>query len=307
MTNDGRAGVEAGPPLLETAIDAFPLWRRGKVRDVYDLGRELLVVATDRVSAFDVVLPTPIPGKGRVLTQLSLLWFDRLRDVVPNHVLSGDVGDYPLPLRPLREQLEGRSMLVRKTEPFPVECVVRGYLVGSGWKDYRRTGAVCGLPLPPGLREAERLEEPLFTPSSKAEEGHDENLPFETVAGLLGEGRAAELRELSLELYRRGRDFAASRGLLLADTKFEFGLHEGRVTWIDEALTPDSSRYWPAGAWAPGRTPPSFDKQYLRDWLESSGWDKRPPGPALPPDVVARTRDKYLEALARLSPGEAAR
>jgi len=293
--------LDASSPLSQTSIRDLPLWRRGKVRDVYDLGDRLLIVATDRISAFDVVLPTAIPSKGSVLTQLSLFWFRLLADVVPNHVISADVSEYPRELQAYRDQLEGRSMLVTKTEPFPVECVVRGYLAGSGWKDYRASGAVCGIALPPGLRESDRLEEPLFTPSTKAEAGHDENISFAEMSRLVGATRAAELRDVTLEVYRRARAHAEGRGILLADTKLEFGLRDGKLVWIDEAFTPDSSRFWPRDAYAPGRSQPSFDKQYVRDYLETLDWDKRPPGPPLPEDVVTRTREKYLEAYARLT------
>jgi len=287
-------------PLLETHLEGFRLWRRGKVRDVYDLGDRLLVVATDRLSAFDVVLPTGIPGKGVLLTQMSLFWFRLLSDVLPHHVLTADVAEYGPRLQRYRDQLEGRSMIVVKTEALPVECVVRGYLVGSGWKDYLATGAVCGLALPPGLRESERLEPPLFTPATKAETGHDENIPFETMEGTVGRERAAEARRVSLEIYSRARAHAEARGIILADTKLEFGVRDRRLRWIDEALTPDSSRFWPRDAYAPGRSQPSFDKQYVRDYLETLDWDKQPPGPELPPDVVARTVEKYVEAYERL-------
>jgi phosphoribosylaminoimidazole-succinocarboxamide synthase len=293
--------LDTSSPLSQTSIGDLPLWRRGKVRDVYDLGDRLLIVATDRISAFDVVLPTPIPSKGSVLTQLSLFWFRLLADVVPNHVISAEVSEYPRELQAYRDQLEGRSMLVVKTEPFPVECVVRGYLAGSGWKDYRAGGAVCGIALPPGLRESDRLEEPLFTPSTKAEAGHDENISFAEMSRLVGASRAAELRDVTLEVYRRARAHAEGRGILLADTKLEFGLRDGKLVWIDEAFTPDSSRFWPRDAYEPGRSQPSFDKQYVRDYLETLDWDKRPPGPPLPEDVVTRTREKYLEAYARLT------
>jgi phosphoribosylaminoimidazole-succinocarboxamide synthase len=289
--------------ILETTLDGAPLWRRGKVRDVYDLGEHLLIVATDRLSAFDVVLPTPIPGKGRVLTQLSLFWFSLLRTMVPNHVRTSDVSAYPEALRGQEDQLEGRSMLVLKTEPLPVECVVRGYITGSGWKDYQKSGQVCGIALPKGLRESDRLPEPIFTPTTKAESGHDESMSFDQVEDVLGAERAAEVRDLSLELYRRAAVHAEERGIILADTKFEFGLHEGRLVWIDEALTPDSSRFWPADRYEPGRGQPSFDKQYVRDYLETLDWDKKPPAPSLPPEVVDRTREKYEEALARLTDG----
>ena len=288
-------------PLFETKLPGFRLWRRGKVRDVYDLGERLLVVATDRLSAFDVVLKTPIPDKGRVLTQLSLFWFRLLEDVVSNHVLAAELDEYPAELRPFCDQLEGRSMLVRKTDPLPVECVVRGYITGSGWKDYQRTGAVCGIALPAGLRESDRLEPPIFTPATKAEAGHDENISFEETVRLLGEERAREVRELSSRLYARARVHAEARGILLADTKFEFGVRDGVLVWIDEALTPDSSRFWPKASYAPGRGQPSFDKQYVRDYLETLEWDKRPPGPELPAEVVTRTREKYREAYALLT------
>ncbi len=276
-------------------------WRRGKVRDIYDLGDRLLIVATDRISAFDVVLPSGIPAKGIVLTQLSLFWFRLLADLLPHHVITADVADYGPELQRHRDQLEGRSMIVLRTEPLPVECVVRGYIAGSGWKDYRATGAVCGIPLPPGLQESQRLDPPLFTPSTKAETGHDENISFAQVERSLGPERAAEVRDVSLEIYRRARAHAEERGIILADTKFEFGVREGRLVWIDEALTPDSSRFWPRDGYAPGRGQPSFDKQYVRDYLETLAWDKRPPGPALPAEVVQRTRDKYVEAYARLT------
>jgi phosphoribosylaminoimidazole-succinocarboxamide synthase len=291
----------AASTLLETRIPGLRLWRRGKVRDVYDLGERLLVVATDRISAFDVVLPTGIPQKGVVLTQLSLFWFRLLEGLTPNHVVTGDVTQYGPTLQAYRDQLEGRSMLVVKTDPFPVECVVRGYITGSGWKDYQSTGAVCGIELPRGLRESDRLDPPIFTPATKAESGHDENISFDRMAGTVGAGRAAELRDLSLEIYRRARAHAEGRGVILADTKFEFGTRDGRVVWIDEALTPDSSRFWSREGYEPGRSQPSYDKQYVRDYLESIRWDKRPPAPALPDDVVDRTRAKYLEAYERIT------
>ena len=291
-------------PLLETSLPGVKRWRKGKVRDVYDLGDRLLVVATDRLSAFDVVLPTGIPGKGILLTQMSLFWFRLLADVVPHHVITAEVDEYPAELRTFRDQLDGRSMIVVKTEVLPVECVVRGYLVGSGWKDYKATGSVCGIALPPGLRESDRLEPPIFTPATKAETGHDENISFETMVATVGEQRAAEARRVTLEIYSRARAHAEARGIILADTKFEFGVRDGRLIWIDEALTPDSSRFWPRDGYAPGRSQPSFDKQFVRDYLETLSWDKQPPGPALPPDVVARTVEKYVEAFERLR-GEA--
>jgi phosphoribosylaminoimidazole-succinocarboxamide synthase len=288
-------------PLVQTSIDAFPLWRRGKVRDVYDLGDRLLIVATDRLSAFDVVLPTGIPGKGKVLTQLSLFWFELLRDVVENHVITADVASYPAALLPFRSQLEHRSMIVAKTEPFPIECVVRGYLAGSGWKDYQGSRVVCGVALPEGLRESEKLGEAIFTPATKAESGHDENVSMEEAARRIGVETVKGLREVSLSLFRRASAHAGDRGIILADTKFEFGLRQGRLIWIDEAVTPDSSRFWPKAGYAAGRSQPSFDKQYVRDYLETLAWDKTPPGPTLPAEVVERTRDKYFEAFRRLT------
>jgi len=280
--------------VWETSFPNLRLLARGKVRDLYEVNGDLLLVATDRLSAFDVVLPTPIPDKGRVLTQLSLFWFETLRDVIPNHVLS--TTEFPGPAAALREQLAGRSMLCRKTNPLPVECVVRGYLTGSGLKDYRSTGKVCGIPLPSGLRESDRLPEPIFTPSTKATSGHDQNISFDEVVALIGGARAEQIRDVSLEIYRRAVAYAAPRGILLADTKFEFGLIGDQLIWIDEALTPDSSRFWPAAGYTPGQPQPSFDKQYVRDYLESIGWNKQPPGPVLPQNVVDATRAKYREA-----------
>jgi phosphoribosylaminoimidazole-succinocarboxamide synthase len=280
--------------VWETDFPGLKLVSRGKVRDLYEVGADLLLVATDRLSAFDVVLPTPIPDKGRVLTQLSLFWFDTLGDIVPNHVLSGM--DFPAPASAYRQQLAGRSMLCRRTQPLPVECVVRGYLAGSGWKDYRAAGKVCGVTLPPGLHESDRLPAPIFTPSTKATAGHDENISFDDVVARVGGDRAEQLRSISLQIYRRAAAYAEPRGILLADTKFEFGLIGDELIWIDEALTPDSSRFWPAQGYQPGRSQPSFDKQYVRDYLESIGWNKQAPGPQLPPDVVERTRAKYREA-----------
>jgi len=288
------------PPLLDTSLPGVALWKRGKVRDVYDLGDRLLVVATDRLSAFDVVLPTGVPGKGILLTQMSLFWFRLLAGVVPHHVVTADVAEYPEGLARFRDQLEGRSMIVVKTEVLPVECVVRGYLAGSGWKDYKATGSVCGIALGVGLRESDPIEPPIFTPATKAETGHDENISYETMVGTVGTERAAQVRRTSLEIYSRARAHAEARGIILADTKFEFGAREGQLVWIDEALTPDSSRFWPRDGFAPGRSQPSFDKQFVRDYLETLPWDKQPPGPELPPDVVARTLEKYVEAFERL-------
>ncbi len=292
------------PPLLESKLPGIKLWKRGKVRDVYEVGDKLLLIATDRLSAFDVVLPSGIPGKGVLLTQMSLFWFELLKDVVPHHVVSADVSDYPDELKRFRDQLEGRSMLVQRTDVLPIECVVRGYIVGSGWKDYKKTGAICGIALPAGLRESDKLEPPIFTPATKAETGHDENISFETMIETVGPDRAAEARRVSLEIYERARAHAEARGIIVADTKFEFGIRDGRLIWIDEALTPDSSRFWPRDAYAPGRSQPSFDKQFVRDYLETLDWDKQAPGPELPPEVVARTVEKYVEAFERLR-GEA--
>ena len=280
--------------VWQTDFPGLKLASRGKVRDIYEVGDDLLLIATDRLSAFDVVLPTPIPDKGRVLTQLSLFWFKTLGDIIPHHVLSAT--EFPPPANVYSQQLAGRSMLCRKTRPLPIECVVRGYLAGSGWKDYRTSGKVCGVALPPGLRESDRLPAPIFTPSTKATSGHDENISFDEVVARVGGERAEELRSVSLEIYRRAAAYAEPRGILLADTKFEFGLIGDQLIWIDEALTPDSSRFWPAQGYQPGRSQPSFDKQYVRDYLESIGWNKQPPGPQLPPEVVERTRAKYREA-----------
>jgi phosphoribosylaminoimidazole-succinocarboxamide synthase len=280
--------------LRETQFAGLTPSVRGKVRDIYDLGEKLLIVATDRLSAFDVILPTPIPDKGRVLTQLSLFWFDLLKDVIPNHVLSAT--EFPAPFDNFKEELAGRSMVVRKTKPVPVECVVRGYVSGSGWKDYRVTGRICGIALPRGLSESDRLPEPIFTPATKAESGHDENISFEQAASLISKELAERVRAVSMELYRRAAAYAEPRGIIVADTKFEFGLLNGELMWIDEALTPDSSRFWPAAHYSPGGPQPSFDKQFIRDYLERMQWPKTPPGPELPPEVVSATRDKYREA-----------
>jgi phosphoribosylaminoimidazole-succinocarboxamide synthase len=287
--------------VVDTNFSGLTLARRGKVRDVYDLGDHLLIVATDRISAFDYVLGTGIPDKGNVLTQLSAFWFDQIRDLVPHHLVSTDVNDFPAVTRPYADVLRGRSMLVRKTDPLPVECVARGYLSGSGWKDYRSTGAVCGIALPAGLRESDRLPETIFTPATKAESGHDENISEAEAGAIVGPGRIARLRALTLAIYERGVAHAATCGIIIADTKFEFGMAGDDLMLIDEVLTPDSSRFWPADQYAPGRSQPSFDKQYVRDYLEQIGWDKQPPVPALPDDVVARTREKYVEAYRRLS------
>ncbi len=284
--------------VLETSLPGLPV-RRGKVRDVYDLGDRLLLVSTDRISAFDWVLPTAIPDKGRVLNQIAAFWFERLGE--PHHLVTIDVDRMELPAGVDRALLAGRTALVRKTEVVPIECVVRGYLAGSGWKEYRQHGSVCGIKLPGGLVESDRLPEPLFTPSTKAQTGHDENISFERTAELVGRARAEELRDRSIAIFERGAAYARQRGILIADTKFEWGLADGRLILIDEVLTPDSSRFWPADQYHPGRSQPSFDKQFVRDWLESTSWDKNSPPPPLPEDVVARTRQKYVEAYERLT------
>ena len=275
---------------------------QGKVRDIYDAGEDrLLMVTSDRISAFDVVLPNPIPDKGRVLTGLSLFWFARMEDVVPNHLLSADVGEFPPAFAEHREELAGRSMLVRRARMVPIECVARGYLSGSGWKEYRTTGRVCGIELPGGLVESDRLPEPIFTPATKAETGHDENISLEQAGEIVGEGLAQRLKELTLTIYERGATDARERGVILADTKFEFGFIDGEIALCDEVLTPDSSRFWPADEYRPGGPQPSFDKQYVRDWLDASGWDHEPPPPDLPPDVVGQTAVRYRDAYERIT------
>ncbi len=286
-------------PLLQSNVPGVPV-RRGKVRDVYDLGDRLVIVATDRISAFDWVLPTGIPDKGRMLTQLTLFWLDYLK--VPNHLISTDVSAMGPAFASHAAELQGRSMLVRKANVVPFECVVRGYLAGSGWKEYRKQSTVCGIPLPAGLQECQQLPNAIFTPSTKAESGHDENISYETMLKGTGEKLGAELREKSLDVYRRGSEYAASRGILLADTKFEWGqLPDGSLILIDEVLTPDSSRFWPKESYQPGKNPPSFDKQFVRDWLETTSWDKNSPPPGLPGDVVEKTRAKYIEAYEKLT------
>jgi phosphoribosylaminoimidazole-succinocarboxamide synthase len=283
--------------ITKTDLPGIKLHGRGKVRDIYDLGEHFLIVATDRLSAFDVVLPTPIPHKGKVLTQMSAFWFDYFKDVVPNHVVFTQVDDYPKNLHAFREQLEGRSMLVNKAKVFPIECVARGFLAGSGLKDYNKTGQVCGIRLPPGLRESERLPRPLFTPSTKAEKGHDQNISEEQAAKIVGEVNIQRLKELTLSLYSQGVEYASTRGIIICDTKFEFGTIGGKISIIDEMLTPDSSRFWPADQYQTGRPQPSFDKQFVRDYLEKIGWNKQPPAPELPEDIVQATSAKYVEAL----------
>ncbi|HUV69126.1 MAG TPA: phosphoribosylaminoimidazolesuccinocarboxamide synthase [Terracidiphilus sp.] len=291
--------------LLTTNLGATPLLGRGKVRDLYAVGDALLLVATDRISAFDHVLGTGIPGKGKILTQISLFWFNLLKDLTPNHLITADVNEFPAQLQPFADQLEGRSMLVKRAKMFPVECVARGYLTGSGWKEYRSAGTVCGISLPGGLLDGSRLPEPLFTPATKSQDGaHDENISFAAVENLLGKSDAAELRRLTLALYSKANEHAASSGLILADTKFEFGRTAEGIILADEALTPDSSRYWESSAWKPGGAQASFDKQFVRDYLESIHWNKQAPAPSLPQDIVERTLDKYLEAFRRLTDRE---
>jgi phosphoribosylaminoimidazole-succinocarboxamide synthase len=287
--------------ISTTEFKTLTLKGRGKVRDIYDLGDRLLIVATDRMSAFDVVMPNPIPDKGRILTQLSKFWFDLTKEIVPNHVISTEVKDYPKACEPYQEMLKGRSMLVMKTEVLPVECVIRGYLSGSGWEEYRKTGEVCGIRLPKGLLESSKLEEPIFTPATKAEMGlHDENINFERVEKIVGKDLADRLKILSLAIYKKARDVAEKKGIIIADTKMEFGVKDKNLILIDELLTPDSSRFWPKDGYQPGGPQKSFDKQFLRDYLLSIRWDKSPPAPQLPEEIVQKTREKYLEAYERL-------
>jgi phosphoribosylaminoimidazole-succinocarboxamide synthase len=286
------------PTLIATEFEDLQLYTRGKVRDLYSVGDLLLLVATDRISAFDYVLPTGIPGKGRVLTQISLFWFDYLSDSVPNHVVTAEVEKYPAELRPYESELRGRSMLVNRARMFPAECVVRGYLSGSGWKDYKSTGKICGIPLPAGLRESEQLPEPIFTPATKSMSGeHDENISFDQMVARVGGENAEQLRRLSLAIYEKAADHAQKRGLILADTKFEFGMTAKGIVLADEVLTPDSSRFWPKEGYQPGAPQPSFDKQFVRDYLESIRWNKQPPAPELPANVVRQTQEKYEQAL----------
>jgi phosphoribosylaminoimidazole-succinocarboxamide synthase len=290
-------GTSSLPALLETEFSDLVLHARGKVRDLYAVGEFLLLVATDRISAFDHVLATGIPGKGKVLTQISLFWFDFLKNVVPNHLISADVNQYPREIQEYRDELRDRSMLVKRAQMFPAECVVRGYLSGSGWKDYQATGAVCGIPLPSGLRESDKLPEPIFTPATKSLHGkHDENISFDEMVRLVGAQQAETLRSLSLSIYRKASEHAETRGLILADTKFEFGTTAEGIILADEVLTPDSSRFWPQQGYKPGGAQPSFDKQFVRDYLESIRWNKQAPAPALPEDVVKKTQEKYLQA-----------
>jgi len=282
--------------ILETSLEGVARFSKGKVRDVYRLGSQLLIVATDRLSAFDVVLPTGIPDKGRVLTQMSIFWFDFLRDVTATHFLAADVDAYPAALKPFRAQLNGRSMLVRLAEMVPIECVARGYLAGSGWKEYRTGGTVCGIPLPKGLQESSKLPEPIFTPATKAQTGHDENISFERMAAIVGTDVSRQLRDLTLAIYARAARYAESRGIIIADTKFEFGFIDGKLVLGDEVLTPDSSRFWPLDIYKAGQAQNSYDKQYVRDYLEAIHWNKQPPAPVLPPEVAQKTSEKYREA-----------
>jgi phosphoribosylaminoimidazole-succinocarboxamide synthase len=289
-------------PVLQTDLPGLKLAGRGKVRDIYDLGETLLIVTTDRISAFDVIMNEPVPEKGYVLTQISAFWFRQMEDIIPNHIISTDVADFPAECRQYAEILEGRSMLVKKAKPLPAECIVRGYLSGSGWKDYKATGAICGIKLPAGLVESDRLPEPIFTPSTKAELGtHDENISFETMAELCGRDIAESVRDVTLKIYSRARDIADTKGIIIADTKFEYGIYDGQLIIIDECMTPDSSRFWPKDTYRPGGTQPSFDKQFLRDYLETLDWDKTAPTPPLPEEIVRKTGEKYMEALVRLT------
>lgn len=289
-------------PVIETHFPNLKLLKRGKVRDVYDLGDFFLMVATDRLSAFDVVMPDPIPDKGIILTQISFFWFDIVQPLIQNHVAARDVHQYPDACRPYADELQGRSMLVKKTQPLPIECIVRGYLSGSGWKEYTETGGICGIQLPQGLKESQKLPEPIFTPSTKAELGeHDLNIDFRQTAGLIGLAQAEKIRDLSVAIYKKGAALADQKGIIIADTKFEFGFIGDDVILIDEILTPDSSRFWPKDSYRPGGPQKSYDKQYVRDYLDSLNWDKKPPGPTLPADVISNTRQKYLDALIQLT------
>lgn len=288
--------------VFETNLKDLNLIKRGKVRDIYDLGDALLMVATDRISAFDVIMPDPVPQKGKILTQISLFWFDIMAPILPNHVISSNVGDFPISCKPYAEILQDRSMLVKKAKPLPIECVVRGYLSGSGWNDYQASGRVCGIKLPEGLKESEKLPEPIFTPSTKEALGlHDVNIDFAEAKKRIGEVLAEQVRKFSLEIYKTGSERADTKGIIIADTKFEFGLYENNLILIDEVLTPDSSRFWPKASYRPGGAQKSFDKQYVRDYLISINWNKKPPAPPLPEDVIKNTREKYLEAFKQLT------
>jgi phosphoribosylaminoimidazole-succinocarboxamide synthase len=287
---------------MQTDFPGLKLMTRGKVRDIYDLGETLLLVTTDRISAFDVIMNEPIPDKGLVLTSISTFWFRQMEDIVKNHIISSQVADFPAACQPYADQLEGRSMLVKKARPLPAECIVRGYVSGSGWKEYQASGAICGIALPPGLQESDRLAEPIFTPSTKAELGtHDENISFEVMADLCGRDLAEQARDYTLKIYSRARELADRKGIIIADTKFEFGVHDGELIIIDECMTPDSSRFWLKDAYRPGGPQPSFDKQFLRDYLETLDWDKTAPAPPLPEEIIRKTADKYREALALIT------
>lgn len=288
--------------LLNTDLPELTLVARGKVRDIYDLGETLLIVTTDRISAFDVIMNEGIPDKGYVLTQISAFWFRQMEDIIPNHIISTELKDFPTVCQQYAEILEGRSMLVKKAKPLPVECIVRGFISGSGWKDYKSTGSICGILLPEGLLESAKLEQPIFTPSTKAELGeHDENISFDRCVELVGQEVAEKIRDVTITIYKRARDIAAAKGIIIADTKFEYGIHNGELIIIDECMTPDSSRFWPMNSYQPGGPQPSFDKQFLRDYLETLDWDKTAPPPPLPDEIVRKTGDKYREALARLA------
>jgi len=287
--------------IFETNIKEVPLLKRGKVRDIYGLGDALLIVATDRISAFDVVLPTPIPDKGKILTLMTLFWLDFLKDVVENHLITADTENYPDVLKPYKDILHQRSMIVKKARVFPVECIVRGYITGSAMKEYQKTGKICGITLPSGLKEADKLPEPIFTPSTKADQGHDINITFEDMVNLVGRETAETLKELSLKIYKKASAYAEDKGIIIADTKFEFGIYDGKIILVDEVLTPDSSRFWPKDEYEPGRTQKSFDKQFIRDWLKSISWKDNTPPPHIPSEIVEKTRAKYLEALYKLT------
>ena len=293
-TPTARAEV---PPLLESSLPGQRLWRRGKVRDVYDLGDYLLIIVTDRISAFDVIMPNPIPRKGEVLNRISAFWFDKTRSLIDNHVVSLDIGTFPEVCKPYHEVLDRRSMLVFKSTPMPIECIVRGYVSGSGWNEYLKTGSICGIKLPSGLKESDKLPEPVFTPSTKAEEGHDQNISFEKVKDLIGTEIAEKIRETSIRIYLHAQKVAAEKGVIIADTKMEFGIKDGKLIIIDELLTPDSSRFWPADQYKPGGRQPSYDKQFLRDYLLSIKWDNNTAAPELPEEIIKKTSEKYLEAL----------
>lgn len=288
--------------LMQANCPDLKLVNRGKVRDIFDLGEHLLIVTSDRISAFDVIMNEGIPNKGFVLTQISKFWFEQMSDIIPNHIVATDVKDFPAETHKYRDQLEGRSMLVKKAKPLPVECIVRGYVSGSGWKEYKKLGSICGIALPEGMVESQKLPEPIFTPSTKADLGeHDENISFDKVIELCGKDLAEQVRDATLAIYARARDIADGKGIIIADTKFEFGLFEGKLLWIDEALSPDSSRFWPKDLYAPGGAQPSFDKQFLRDYLETLDWGKKAPAPNLPKEIVRKTGEKYMEALTRLT------